>query len=132
MNVMSMKKNLKNIPLLQRSDFILIAFVLAVAVFLFFLNSFSSEGKMAVVTIDGEDVTVINLETADDEKFSAGNVTVEVKNGTVSIVDSNCPDKTCVKTGGLSKCGDASVCVPNRVVVEIKGDNADGVDIMAY
>lgn len=132
MNVMLMKKNLKNIPLFRRNDLILIAVVLAAAAVLFCFNSFSQEGKTAVVTLDGEEVTVINLETAEDEKFSVGNVTVEVKNGTVGIVDSDCPDKTCVKTGELSKCGDASVCVPNRVAVEITDDNADDIDIMAY
>ena len=132
MSVMHMKKNLNNIPLLRRSDLILIAVVLAVACMLFFFDYFSANGKTAVVTVDGEEITVINLETAENEIFTAGNVTVEVKDGTIRIIDSNCPDKTCVKTGELSKSGDASVCVPNRVAVEINGDNADGVDIMAY
>ncbi|MBQ8208987.1 MAG: NusG domain II-containing protein [Clostridia bacterium] len=131
MNVISMK-NPKNIPLIKRSDIILIALVLVGTALLFCLSTFSAEGRTAVVTLDGEELTVINLQTAQDEVFTAGNVTVEVKDGKVSIIDSDCPDKTCVRTGELSKSGDASVCVPNRVSVEITGESADGVDIMAY
>lgn len=132
MNVTFMKEKLKKMPLFSRGDIILIAVVTAVALLLFVWNSLSAEGETAVVTLDGETVTVINLETAEDEIFTVGDVTVQMKNGCVSIIDSDCNDKTCVKTGELSKSGDVSACVPNRVSVEITGDSEDGVDIMSY
>ena len=111
---------------------LLIAFVLIVAAVIFFVSEASAQGKTAVVTLDGEKVTTINLETAENETFTAGKVVIEVTEGGVSITDSNCPDKTCVKTGKLSKSGDVSVCVPNRVSVEIIGEGAEGVDIIGY
>lgn len=132
MNVTLMKKNLNNIPLFHRSDLLLIAVIMIVAAVIFFVSTFSPDGKTAVVTLDGERVTTINLESAKNETFAVGDVFIEVKDGCVSITDSDCPDKTCVKTGELSKIGDVSVCVPNRVCVEIIGESADGVDILSY
>lgn len=111
---------------------LLIAIVLIVAAVIFFVSEASAQGKTAVVTLNGEKVTEINLETAENETFTVGKVVIEVTDGSVSITDSDCPDKTCVKTGKLSKNGDVSVCVPNRVSVEIIGENADGVDIIGY
>lgn len=133
MNVMVMKENMKSIPLFQRTDFILIAVLLFIAGLIFLWSSFSSEGMTAVVTLDGETVTEIKLESAEDEIFTVGSVTVEVKDGKISVTDSDCPDKTCVKTGLISKNGEASVCVPNKVAVKIEGERAeDDFDILSY
>ena len=125
-------KNPKNIPLLKRSDLLLIAFVLLAAAVIFFMGEASAQGTTAVVTLDGERVTEIKLEAAENESFSVGNVVIEISDGSVRVADSDCPDKTCVKTGKLSECGDVSVCIPNRVAVEIIGEADDGVDIIGY
>jgi len=36
------------------------------------------------------------------------------------MVDSACPDKLCVRSGWISRPKESIVCLPNRVVIEIK------------
>lgn len=130
---MLMKTDMKNIPLFQRTDLIVIAVLSALAGLLLLWNGLSAEGTTAVVSLDGEAVRVIDLENAENEIFQVGSVTVEVKDGSISVVGSDCPDKTCVRTGAISKSGEAVVCVPNKVAVEIKGEKSeDDVDIFSY
>ena len=44
-----------------------------------------------------------------------------VAGGTVSVSDSDCPDKVCVRTGKISRAGQAIICIPAEVVIEITG-----------
>ncbi|MCB5224890.1 MAG: NusG domain II-containing protein [Candidatus Cloacimonadaceae bacterium] len=44
--------------------------------------------------------------------------TVEIKDGKVGMTEADCPDKRCVKQGFGDKL--PIVCLPNRVVVEIR------------
>jgi thiamine biosynthesis lipoprotein len=52
-----------------------------------------------------------------------GGFTVEVRDGRVAIVQAECPNQVCVRTGWRSDAGDAIVCVPNRAMVRITGDS---------
>ena len=45
----------------------------------------------------------------------------------------DCPDKLDVKQGYISKVGEVIVCLPNKLVIEIKGiDDERDVDYMSY
>lgn len=48
---------------------------------------------------------------------------IAVQDGAVRFVDSPCPTRFCVHQGWLRKGGDVAVCLPNRVSVEVLGDN---------
>jgi hypothetical protein len=54
---------------------------------------------------------------------------LEIDGGRVRMIDSACPDKLCVKTGWISRPGESIVCLPNRVVIEIKGGEG-GPDVV--
>ncbi len=124
---------MKNIPLFIRKDIVLIAVLLLIAAAIALFGSFSADGQTATVTCDGETVTVIDLKTAENETFTAGNTVIEVRDGTIGFIDSNCGDKTCVRTGVLENSGDAAACVPNKVAITISGEKKDSdIDIMAY
>ena len=124
---------MKNIPLFNRKDLILIAFLLLIAGIFMLSGSFASEGQTATVTHDGETVTVIDLKTAEDETFTVDGTVIEVKDGEIGFTASDCGDKTCVRTGFLKNNGDAAACVPNKVAIKISGEKSeDDVDIIAY
>lgn len=127
-----MRAVMKNIPLFIRKDIVLIAVLLLIAGAIG-LFAGSSDGQTATVTCDGETVTVIDLKTAENETFTAGNTVIEVRDGTIGFIDSDCGDKTCVRTGSLKNSGDAAACVPNKVAIMISGEKTDSdIDIMAY
>lgn len=124
---------MKNIPLFNRKDIILIAVLLLIAGVFMLFGSFRAEGQTATVTCGGETVTVIDLATAQNETFTVNGTVIEVKDGSIAFVDSDCADRTCVRTGSLKNSGDASACVPNKVAISISGEKTDGdVDIIAY
>lgn len=52
--------------------------------------------------------------------------TLEVsESGKARITASTCLDKTCVRTGWISRPGQSIVCLPNRLVVRIEGTEAE-------
>jgi hypothetical protein len=43
----------------------------------------------------------------------------------------DCPDQRCVHQGWASRTGQCIVCLPNRVMIQIEGGNADA-DTVSY
>ena len=71
-----------------------------------------------------------NTEETIDLKTDLGENVVRISKGFVQILEADCPDKVCVKDGSISKPGQSLVCLPNKVVVEIKGiKNAETDDV---
>ncbi len=62
-----------------------------------------------------------------------GETTIEIGAGAARIADSPCPDRTCVAAGSLSRPGQWSACLPNKVMLRIEGGGNDElVDATAY
>lgn len=66
---------------------------------------------------------VIELET----KY--GKNIIEIKDDNISIIDASCTDKVCMHPEYINKPGQSLVCLPNRVMIEIKGDIEDDIII---
>jgi len=46
---------------------------------------------------------------------------------------SDCPDQVCVRDGTINSPGEILVCLPHRLIVEIKGKrDGDGIDDFSY
>ena len=60
-------------------------------------------------------------ETFTLESDSGKNI-IEVKNGAVSVIAADCPDKVCVRRGAIKNLGEVIACVPHKVLIEIAGD----------
>ena len=56
------------------------------------------------------------------EEITINGLTVKIEGFEACILSSDCPDKTCVKTGVLSLAGEKSVCLPNGVMLSLVGD----------
>lgn len=52
---------------------------------------------------------------------SKTNVKVEIKNGKIRIIESNCPKHICIHTGWIDNSGQTIVCVPNKLMIEVRG-----------
>jgi hypothetical protein len=73
-----------------------------------------SYGGEAVLTMPLDVDATFGLPQAPDMRF-------EIKDGKAAVTHSGCPDKTCVRTGFISRPGQAAVCLPNKVVLSIEG-----------
>jgi hypothetical protein len=59
-----------------------------------------------------------------------GNTEVEIKDNHVHVISSPCTLKICIKKGAISRAGDWISCLPNNVLIIIKGEkkNSDEID----
>ncbi|GED80527.1 hypothetical protein FC62_GL001337 [Amylolactobacillus amylotrophicus DSM 20534] len=98
-------------------------------------SSSSKEVKiMAVVSHDGETIKEFNLTDHegtttwtyrdDDGHYNK----IEVKGKKIHIVEANCADQVCVRQGYRSKVGQSIVCLPHKLLIEIKSSDGKNVD----
>ncbi len=50
-----------------------------------------------------------------------GTTVIRIEHNTAFILDSPCPNKTCVHAVALKKTGDWNACLPNKVFLHIEG-----------
>lgn len=88
-------------------------------------------GTVAHVTVDGEEVYVVDLDTVEAPyryvvETPYGTNTLCIEKGRIAVVDSDCAGADCVHQGWISDPGQPIVCLPHRLVVRISGkdDNA--------
>ena len=108
------------------SDFILAAFVIAVAIGIWIFPSLDTSSDVADISQGDEKITV---SLRRDAEYSLEGCVVAVEDGGIYIKETNCPDRVCEKTGKISKAGEAIICVPNKVSITIAG--ASEFDAMA-
>ena len=115
--------------LLRLRDVFIIVLIIG-AVFVFYALLPESGGETAVVYYDSEVIAEIPLSGSGEYTFpQVPDMVFTAESGTVSVTESNCGDRTCVRTGKISRQGEAIICVPNKIVVEIKGSvKESGVD----
>lgn len=79
----------------------------------------------AEITINGKPYKKIPLsEHRGDEKIdiktASGYNTLEIKDQSIKVIDADCRDKICEKSGFISEPGQIIVCLPHKLMVEIK------------
>lgn len=122
---------------MKKMDLILIAAVLlaAAGIYLFY-SAGAEDGKVAVVTVDGEWKATLPLESSTEESVQSsttirtdwGYNIITVQNGQVFVKEADCRDHICVEHKKISKVGETIVCLPHKLVVEIKGESPADFD----
>lgn len=51
-----------------------------------------------------------------------------IKNGKVWVKDADCKGKDCIRSGKISKAGEAIICMPHRLTIKIISDSAAETD----
>lgn len=114
---------------MKKGDFILIFSLLGVFIISFFyINSkfFYSNDKYISVQVNGKEIKKItfgNEKKVYPIRTSFGLNILEVDEFGVRVIEASCPDKLDVKFGKIDKVGQAIICLPNRLVVEIKSNS---------
>ena len=88
-----------------------------------FSDKLMPKGTTAEISIDGKVVMQLDLCKAKDETISlhnyGKNIQLEVKDGAIRFVSSDCPDKICVNTGFIKNEMQTAVCLPNKTAAMI-------------
>lgn len=104
---------------MKKGDFIVIGtVVVAFALSLVLLVSFSKQGSRVVIKQNNEIIYDQSIKL--DKTVDIGTNCVTIKNGEVFVSNASCKNQICVNTGKISKKGESIVCLPNKVIVEIK------------
>lgn len=121
----------------NKHDIFVVAFALILIItltILLFLPS-SSGNSIVVIRYNNEIVHKMNLNT--DETFTMkqeeydlllGDLTVQVKNGKVAVVEQTSNHNYCEIMGEVDKQGTAIICAPNGVVITIEGNSSSCSD----
>ncbi len=113
--------------ILSRADILLFFIIVAVAVAGIVLMAGRGSGGTAVIRVDGEVYSVVDLGT--DQEIVIGAVHIEVHGGAIAFTESDCDTHACINTGWLRLPGQSAACLPNRVSITVTGES--GVDAVA-
>jgi hypothetical protein len=119
----------------KKKDLLLILPALAIAAGMLFWNYFHTDTQplTAVVEEKGQVIHTYNLSAQKTTQvINIGgkyHVKLLLEPGKISFLHSDCPDQICVRTGKLTKAGQAAVCLPAQVSVRIvsKKSEVDGI-----
>lgn len=93
-------------------------------------NEASGSETYAVVQVGGKEERTVPLSGHDgrDEftiETEAGYNRVVVEDGAIAIAEADCPDKICVSEGFISQPGASVVCLPHKVLIEVRTSGGD-------
>lgn len=112
-----MKKSQQRLHLLPFD--ILIIILMAVAGIFLTVRGLGQKGSRVVVNAAG---VKYEYSASQNGTYSVagdlGTTTFEIKDGRVRIIDSPCPNKTCINQGWHNPL----VCLPNKVMISVEGE----------
>lgn len=115
---------------IRKADIILIILVIAAGIAAtVMLPGAEASGGSVYVTIDGSEYGTYPLSEDRDIDLGTGNV-IRIKDGKVRMISATCHGHDCMKQGSISRAPESIICLPHKVVVEIKGKEK-GYDTVA-
>lgn len=90
------------------------------------------EANKVEVKVNGKIIGVYSLaEEQEIDLKDLGENTFLIRNSQVEMIKADCPDQYCVKHYPISKNGESIICLPNKVVITIKGKDEGEVDAVS-
>lgn len=102
---------------LKKGDIIVAVVLILVSVFCLILFMRKSA---ETVEIKENNKTVYVGKLNESKEIKLSHNTVVIKDNKAYMKCSDCKNQICVKTGKISKSGETVICLPNRVIIEIK------------
>ena len=123
--------------IIKKMDIVIIAVLLIISFtphLIFFKTSQKgSKNNYAIIQVDGKIHKKIDLSNVKNNEevnlnLPNGKNTLLIKNNSIQMDSANCNDALCVKQGNISKVGQTIICLPHKLIIEIKGDELDSKD----
>lgn len=114
--------------MIKKADIVLAVILIITGLAISYILSFGkTSGDELEITVNGDKFGSYSLSEDRDiavEQNSHINK-ITIKSGKVSMSFSDCKNQDCVKQHDINKTGETIVCLPNKVVLEIKGGKAE-------
>lgn len=118
---------------MNRRDIILIIVICMAAVILYFLTGHSGGGDQVIITVDGKEYGTYSL--TEEEEITIQNEygynKIVIEDGMVYIKDADCPDQYCVKQGKSNDQNKSLICLPHKLIVEVRSKKKNDIDMIA-
>jgi hypothetical protein len=92
----------------------------------------SSQPIEASIYHDGTLLKHISLKPDRQIPLEDGKMLIEIKDGKIRILKSECPHQICVHVGWITHSGEAITCVPYKTVIEIGSAEHPAIDAVAF
>ena len=115
------KNNIKDIILISAAVLLSVLALVLSGVF------YSADAGAVQVWSNGQLETVLPLDSDCVYTTKSGGNVIAVHDGKAYMQSADCKDKLCVHQGKISKAGQTIICLPNKIVMELKGKKS-GVD----
>lgn len=119
---------------MTRGDKALVVLLVLASIFSFWLvkeiNS-RIENRYISIQVNGEEVERMEFAPSEEPIYKEmqtqyGRNLIEAGQDYVRIVEADCPDKLDVLQGKITRPGQVIVCLPNRLILEIRGGEQKG------
>ena len=110
-----------------KNDIILFTIIITIClIMILIVNSASKESRYANVYYDGKIIKKIdlNINNTYNVKGYNGNVKIVVYNKKIKVAEENSPKHLCSKQGYINKSYESIICLPNKIVIEISGNDS--------
>lgn len=116
---------------ITKYDFFLLGTLLILTFLFAFLSYFSSlktqNQTITIVQISVDGQTVAKLPLEQDTEYlietKYGKNLLLLENGSASLQDSDCPNRTCEGMGKISQVGESIICLPHRLIITLVTEN---------
>ncbi|WP_164169741.1 NusG domain II-containing protein [Ruminococcus flavefaciens] len=103
--------------------------IFAAAVVFAIISSKPSDSTWVDIVQNNKVIYHLDLSEEKDRTFKidypdGGWNEVQIKDGHISIIDADCPDHTCIKTGELRSENIPIVCLPHKLVIRFSDEGA--------
>lgn len=117
-----MKANIfKNSPMFYKADLIIFLVVLIIGIVAMVI-AFQPPGDIVEIRLDSK--VIYRIPLSEDRVIELEDIgIIIVENNTVTMIESTCPDQLCVIQGRILRAGQSIICLPNRLVITIVGDD---------
>ncbi len=115
---------------MKKKDWILIFVVLCVAACAYLAHYFlrdTGKGEV-IVEVNGKLTGTYSLNEDQEITINQGSNLLEIKNGKANMIEADCPDQLCVHQRAVSASNENIICLPNKVVVEIRSKGESQID----
>lgn len=123
--------------MVKKLDIIIIVMLLILSfvptVIIGVMNNKDYTGIYAEVSVAGKVINKIYFTESNEEKSipvktEYGNNVIHVSNEGVYMEEADCPDEVCLGDGMISEVGESLVCLPHKLIIEIKGEYVETDD----
>lgn len=116
-------------PFCTRVDRVVLALLTLAGIALSVWVYFPTEGPASRLEVrqNGRLVMTLPLDTDTEESVkdeNGGFNQFRIRDGAAAMLDADCGDRTCLRTGSISRTGESIVCLPHRLVLQITSSDS--------